>query len=74
MITGSVSLSPVVVTTQLAENQLKQQVAKQALSDKINIEAKEIAKTVSTLKKTEKKEVENQPKEYKSFDRRMTGG
>jgi mannose/fructose/N-acetylgalactosamine-specific phosphotransferase system component IIB len=71
MITGSVSLSPVVVTTQLAENQLKQQVAKQALSDKINIEAKEIAKTVSTLKKTEKKEVENQPKEYKSFDRRM---
>jgi mannose/fructose/N-acetylgalactosamine-specific phosphotransferase system component IIB len=71
MITGSVSLSPVVVTTHLAENQLKQQVAKQALSDKINIEAKEIAKTVSTLKKTEKKEVENQPKEYKSFDRRM---
>ena len=71
MITGSVSLSPVVVTTQLAETQLKQQVAKQALSDKINIEAKDIAKTVSTLKKTEKKEVENQPKEYKSFDRRM---
>ena len=71
MITGSVSLSPVVVTTQLAENQLKQQVAKQALSDKINIEAKEVAKTVSTVKKTEKKEVENQPKEYKSFDRRM---
>ncbi len=71
MITGSVSLSPVVVTTQLAENQLKQQVAKQALSDKINIEAKEIAKTVSTVKKSEKKEVENQPKEYKSFDRRM---
>lgn len=71
MITGSVSLSPVVVTTQLAENQLKQQVAKQALSDKINIEAKEVAKTVSTVKKSEKKEVENQPKEYKSFDRRM---
>jgi hypothetical protein len=71
MITGSVSLSPVVVTTQLAENQLKQQVAKQALSDKINHEAKEIAKTVSTVKKSEQKEVENQPKEYKSFDRRM---
>ncbi len=71
MITGSVSLSPVVVSTQLAENQLKQQVAKQALSDKINHEAKEIAKTVSTVKKAEKKEVENEPKEYKSFDRRM---
>ena len=71
MITGSVSLSPVVVTTQLSENQLKFQVAKQALSDKINIEAKEIAKTVSTVKKTEKKEDGDKPKTYKSIDFRV---
>ncbi len=68
MITGSVSLSPVVITTQLAENQLKHQVAKKALSDKINTEAKDIAKTVSTVKKTEKKEDGNLPKTYKSID------
>ncbi|MFZ4622031.1 MAG: hypothetical protein ACOYNS_15825 [Bacteroidota bacterium] len=71
MITGSVSLSPHVVVTQLAENQLKQQVSKQALSDKINTEAKEVAKTVSTPKKTEKKEDESPPKHYKSIDLRM---
>ncbi len=71
MITGSVSLSPHVVTTQLAENQLKQQVAQQALSDKINHEAKETAKTVSAPKKMEKKEIGNEPKPYKSIDLRM---
>ncbi len=71
MITGSVSLSPHVVATQLAENQLKHQVAKQALSDKINTEAKEVAKTVSTLKKTEKKEDGAPPKQHKSIDLRM---
>ena len=61
MITASASLSPLVVAQHVAENQLKHQVAKKTLNDKINAEAK-LAATIVTQPGTLQKQPEQQEK------------